>query len=141
MNSVLSLLKVGLPSLLLSLNRFQLFALFRPITGLLVLVALSPGAVHAEGVVAGCTQEAFCAALVGGGAVTFTNTCSLTLTQSVRITVDTTINAGANNVTISGPTATNAAGVRLFLVNPGVTLTLLNLTLSNGRRTNGGAIF
>jgi hypothetical protein len=44
-------------------------------------------------------------------------------------------------VTISGSIATNVAGVRLFVVNPGVTLTLLNLTISNGRRTNGGAIF
>jgi len=141
MNSVSSLLKVGVPSLLFSHNRLRLFAPARIITGLLILLGLSQETVRAEGVVTNCTTEAFRAALTGGGTVTFTNNCSLTLTQGVRIASDTTIDGGANNVTISGPSATNVAGVRLFLVNPGVTLTLLNLTLSNGRRTNGGAIF
>jgi len=135
MNSVSSLLKVGVPSLLFSHNRLRLFAPARIITGLLILLGLSQETVRAEGVVTNCTTEAFRAALTGGGTVTFTNNCSLTLTQGVRIASDTTIDGGANNVTISGPSATNVAGVRLFLVNPGVTLTLLNLTLSNGRRT------
>ena len=141
MNSVLSLLRVGCQRLLLSHSRFQLFALFRISTGLLVLLALAQRTLYAEGVVTGCTIEAFRTALTGGGTVTFTNTCTLTLTQSIVIGADTVIDAGDNSVTINGPTTTNATGVRLFRVNPGVTLTLLNLTLSNGRRTNGGAIF
>lgn len=130
-------------SLLRSLiqRRFQTPSLLRRITALVVLVALSQVTARAEGTVTDCTQAALKAAIEGGGTVTFANDCTITLTSSIPIVADTIIDAGSSSVTITASTATNAAGVRLFRITTGVSLTLINLTLSNGRSTNGGAVY
>jgi len=69
--------------------------------------------------------------------VTFGSNCSITLTAPIPISAgSTTIDAGNNTVTISGGSA-----VPLFIVTGN--LTLIGLTLANGRSTNGvgGCIF
>ena len=91
---------------------------------------------RAAGVVTNCTDQAFRSAIAGGGAINFTGTCSITLTGSVSIVANTTIDTGGNIVTLSG-----GDSVRLFTVASNINLALTGLTLSNGRSTNGGAIF
>lgn len=73
----------------------------------------------------------------GGGTLTFTCGTSITLLNGVlpAITTNTTINGGGA-ITISGNKAT-----RIFYVNPGATLTLNNVTLSDAfANADGGAI-
>ncbi|MBE7503514.1 MAG: hypothetical protein HS113_25140 [Verrucomicrobiales bacterium] len=79
-------------------------------------------------------------ALLGGGRVTFSTTNNLTfsLVAPLEILADTTLDAATNTTTI---TLSGVDRTRLFNVHPGVTLTLLNLTLANGLSTNGAAIF
>lgn len=102
------------------------------VAGLLCLLNAAPGA----GIVTDCTENAFRLALTNGGSVTFTGSCSLTLTQQIIITADTVIDTGGNSVSLSGGNSN-----RIFVVNSGVTLRLAGLTLANGRSTNGGALY
>lgn len=90
------------------------------------------------------------------GTIVLTN--SILLTNSIYIEIDPDdgseieVDAGLINeitldgtgrfITLSGPVATNAtSGVRLFLVDSGVTLSLTNINLVNGQSTNGGAVY
>src|SRR5882672_6545858 len=90
------------------------------------------------------------------GIIVLTN--SIQLTNSIYIEIDpgdgsqTEVDAGLINeitldgtgrfISISGLTTTNATnGVRLFLVDSGVTLAITNLALINGQSTNGGAVY
>lgn len=90
------------------------------------------------------------------GIIVLTN--SILLTNSIYIEIDPDdgseieVDAGLINeitldgtgrfITFSGLTATNATnGVRLFLVDSGVTLSLTNLNFINGQSTNGGAVY
>src|SRR6185369_2640046 len=85
-------------------------------------------------------------------------TNSILLTNSIYIEIDPDngseieVDAGLINeitfdgtgrfITLSGLTATNATnGVRLFLVDSGVTLSLTNINLINGQSNNGGAVY
>jgi hypothetical protein len=86
-----------------------------------------------------CSESALVDALVGGGDVTFN--CggapwAITLTSHKTIAVNTTIDGGGL-ITLGGGNA-----VRHFVVNTGATLTLNNITLSNGYSGNdfGGSI-
>ncbi len=92
--------------------------------------------IQAAGVVADCTDQAFRAALAGGGTINFTSACSITLTGTVIIASNTTILTSGNVVTLSGGDSN-----RIFTVSPGVVFNMNGLTLSNGRSTNGGAIY
>jgi hypothetical protein len=92
---------------------------------------------RAAGTVSSCTEDELRAAVAGGGLVTFSSNCSITITQPIPIAfVDTTIDAGSNTVTISG-----GGSVSLFSVTNN--LRLVGLTLANGKSTNGigGALF
>lgn len=86
--------------------------------------------VYAGGSVSTCTEEALRTALAGGGTVTFSTNCSITLTRPLSITLATTIDASNHDVTISG-------GNAVSLFNVTANLNLAGLTLSNGRSTNG----
>jgi len=100
----------------------------------LLLLGFAP-IVYAGGFVQGCSELAFRAALAGGGTVTFSNDCSITLSQQITIEQATTIDAKNHNVVISGGSA-----VRLF--NAAANLTLRGLSLVNGRSiSSGGAVF
>ena len=93
----------------------------------------------AGGVVTNCSNDAqFSSLLAGGGTVTFNcSTALIHLSSTKTISVNTTID-GEGKITLSGDNAR-----RLFVVSSGVTLTLNNITLSNGYTAsgNGGAIY
>lgn len=105
------------------------------VCGILALF-LSSGPVHAGGVVGGCTEASLRAALIGGGNVTFSGNCNLTISQQLVINqADTTIDASGYNVSIGGNNA-----VPLFDV--WTNLTLRGLSLVNGNSpTSGGALY
>src|SRR5207249_3974537 len=121
---------------------------------LLLAMALVPSrAPGADGLVTECTEEALRAAITdaleGDGVVEFACDGTITLTNTVALTnedsdtpISLTLDATGRGVTISSLTDTNAtSAVRLFSVDTNIGLTLINLTLANGRSTNGGAIY
>src|SRR5580765_6833668 len=91
---------------------------------LLFLLILPSSHLRADSTVTNCTHQALVAALAAGGTVTFTNTCSLTLANTITITNDVVIDSGGHSVTISGNNS-----FRLFTVQPGFNFTLKGLTL------------
>ena len=58
---------------------------------------------------------------------------TIILTAEIGIAADTTIDGNGQTVVISGNNA-----VRVFTVNPGVTLNLNELTIANGSAATGG---
>ena len=118
------------------LNRWQGLGLLG-----LALNGFTPGgALQAGGVVTNSSLASLYAALLGGGQVTFSPSADLAfaLVAPLEIQSDTILDASATarSVTFNG-----GSKVRLFNVNPGVTLTLLEVNLSNGQSTNGGGIY
>ena len=95
---------------------------------LALVVASAPTPAHAGGIVSVCDQAHLLAALIGGGTVTFSCSGTITLTATITIAANTTIDGSGQNVTISGNHA-----VRVFTVNPGITLSLNKLTVANPR--------
>ena len=91
---------------------------------------------HAGGAPADCTEASLRMALTGGGIVTFTNDCNITISSQIVINqADTTIDAGGHNVLIG---ASNT--VALFDVFSD--LKLYGVKLVNGLGTNtGGALY
>ena len=91
---------------------------------------------EAGGVVTNCTETALRTALIGGGAVTFDCDGVLTLSSTLVITNDTTIDATGHDLTLSEGQVVQ--WFQLLQINPGVTLVLNHLTLANGfmRGTN-----
>jgi hypothetical protein len=77
-----------------------------------------------------CTAADLQMALVGGGHVTFGCEGILTLTNTMVISANTTLDGTGRDVTIDGRNQ-----VRLFVVNPGIELVIRNLTLANGAVT------
>ena len=105
---------------------------------LLLLLTLRP--IRAAGIVTSCNEAGLDAALAGGGLVTFScgpNPVTITATSQKTLAQDTTLDGG-NLVAISGGGIT-----RTFYVMAGVTLTLINLTLSDGNAgaDSGGAVY
>jgi hypothetical protein len=107
------------------------------ITILVLLAAgLLPSPAHAGGVVAVCDEAHLLAALAGGGTVTFACSGTITLSNTITIAADTTIDGSGQEITISGNDA-----VRVFTVNAGATLNLNKLTVAHGSSpydTGGG---
>ena len=83
-----------------------------------------------------CTEAALRAALDSATTVDFACDGTITLARSIAILGDTVLDGGGHHVTISG-----ADTVRVFSVSTNVTLTAINLTIDNGRSTNGAGIF
>jgi hypothetical protein len=83
--------------------------------------------VHAVPTVNPCTEASLDAALAVGGRITFACDGTLVLRSTRIITVDTILDAGNRQVTLSGGQSN-----RLFIIEPGVTLTLRGLTLTGG---------
>src|SRR5512140_3404358 len=97
-----------------------------------VLMAASLEPVQGGGVVSDCTEAALRTALSGGGLVTFSEDCSITLTEPLVVSSgSTTIDASGHAVTLSG-------GGSVWHFTVGANLTLLGLTLTGGYSTNGG---
>ncbi len=97
---------------------------------------LSPARVFAAGSVTVMDEAHLRAALVGGGTVTFAADGTIALANSLSILSTTTLDGTGHAVTLSGNNA-----VRVLTVNNPITLSLLNLTVSNGLAAgaNGGA--
>jgi hypothetical protein len=94
------------------------------------------GAFESESVViATCAESDLSKALAGGGRVTFACDGTITLTNTLTIDHDTTLDGSGRNVVLSGGNA-----VRVFQVNPGVRLTLINLTIANGRHAGSNGV-
>jgi fibronectin-binding autotransporter adhesin len=81
-------------------------------------------------VITNCDQVSFLALIEGGETVSWNCDGTIVLTNTVTIAQDTTLDATGHAVTLSGNNS-----VRLFNVRPGVSLTLIHLTLANGRAT------
>jgi hypothetical protein len=108
------------------------------ILGVIVLLAVAAPAAPAQagGVVTVCDEAHLLTALAGGGTVTFACSATITLTAEIVIAADTAIDGSGQEVTISGNNA-----VRVFTVNPGVTLILIELTVTEGNASIGGGVF
>jgi predicted outer membrane repeat protein len=102
----------------------------------LLAVYLLPSPAHAGGVVTVCDEAHLLAAVDGGGAVTFACSGTITLSDTMTIGDDTTIDGSGQDITISGNQA-----VRVFTVDVGVTLHLISLTVAGGNAENGGGVF
>src|SRR5438128_2405266 len=98
--------------------------------------SLLPHGAFAGGVVASCTEGDLNAALANGGTVTFACDGTITLTSTKIVTTNTTVDASGHRITISGGNA-----VRVFTVNSNASLTLLNLSIANGKNASGGGLF
>jgi hypothetical protein len=109
----------------------------RHLITILVLLAggLLPSPAHAGGVVTVCDEAHLLAALAGGGTVTFACSGVITLSNTITIAADATIDGTGHVVIISGNNA-----VRVFTVNAGATLNLSGLTIANGRADAGGGV-
>src|SRR5258708_22365660 len=92
--------------------------------------------VRADGVVADCSETSLLDALTGGGLVTFTQDCFITITAPIEISASTTIDAQGYSVTISGGSL-----VHVFTVDASTSLTLVGLTISDGQATNGAGLY
>jgi hypothetical protein len=101
----------------------------------IVLVASSSITALAGGVVSTCDEASLRAALAGGGTVTFACDGTITLANTLAITNGTVIDASGHGITISGGNA-----VRLLTVDPGVNLSLIQLTLANGRHKGADGV-
>jgi hypothetical protein len=137
--------------------------------GLIATLSL-PCTLLAQSVVTECTHAELATRiaeardLAGDGLVTFdcdgvivlTNTIVLpfslieietdgygeSITNETELLSMLTLDGTGRFITISGPTVTNITnGVRLFLVDSGVTLAVTNINFANGLATNGAAIF
>jgi hypothetical protein len=109
---------------------------FHSVRWSLALTALGLTMAHASAdtVVAECSEAALDAALSAGGRIVLQCTGTITHRTTKVITTDTLLEAANGQVTLSGG-GTN----RLFTINPGVTLSLrgLNLTQGNHQGANG----
>ena len=107
-----------------------------PILLLAIVVSLGTSA-FAAGVVSTCDEASLNTALAGGGAVTFTCSGTITVTTTKTIAINTTIDGTGENVIISGGNS-----VRIFVVDPGITLNLIRIVFQEGfaNNLNGGAI-
>src|SRR5882672_12014680 len=111
------------------------------LAALLVALAMAYAPVaRAAGVVSSCDEASLLSAISGGGTVTFACSGTITLTATITIFADTTIDGTGQNVTISGGNA-----VQVFSVPSGVQLNLNKLTITQGLLAygigDGGGIF
>ena len=100
----------------------------RAVVGLFALLFLLPVVGRGGGVVVNCTEADLRAAMAGGGTVTFAGDGTITLTNTLTIAENAVLDATGHQVTLNGNNA-----VRVFSVNASATLTLINLTIANGR--------
>lgn len=75
-------------------------------------------------------------AIERGGTITFAYDGVVSVSNQFDLTTDAVIDASGRSITFDGNGAT-----RLFAIHSGVTLALTNVLLTNGRSTNGGAIY
>jgi hypothetical protein len=106
------------------------------LAALLTAMALAAPSVHADGQVNDTQFDSLLAAIATGGQVTFLSTGTMVFPNPITISQDTILDASSVSYTLSGGNTG-----RLFKVNAGASLTLINLSLANGQADNGGAIW
>jgi hypothetical protein len=89
----------------------------------------------AGGVITNCSEASLRAALAGGGVVNFGCDGVIVLSAPISITADTVLDGGERHITISGNHA-----VGLFQVLTNISFGVANVTLANGRSTNGAGL-
>ena len=99
----------------------------------LLLLAIVQAVGQPSATVSECPEAALRSALAQGGAVSFACDGTLLLSNTVAITLDTVLDAGARHIVISGGNA-----VPVFYVSSNVIFGVANLTIANGLSTNGG---
>jgi hypothetical protein len=106
-----------------------------PVSHLIVFLGCVSGLSAATVTV--CNEAGLRSALAGGGTVVFACDGTIPLSNTLTIARNTVLDGNGHSVTISGNNA-----VRVFLVNTGVSFTLQNLTVANGRvvGTNGAVV-
>ena len=102
---------------------------------LLSVLLLAPALAEKESAVAGgivtnCTETALYTAMIGGGHVLLSCDSTITLSQTIVVAKDMTLDGTGHSAGLAG--SAFAASGRLFQVRPGVRLTVRNLTLSGG---------
>jgi hypothetical protein len=93
----------------------------------LIFSALGVTPAHATGIVSYCDETSLLGAISGGGTITFRCSGTITLTGTIHILQDITLDGAGQNVTISGGNA-----VSVFYIPIGNGLTLKNITVANG---------
>jgi hypothetical protein len=115
----------------------QVSLIFRIVVVSLIFTTLAPILpARADAVVGNpCGETELLAAIAAGGTITFSCDGIIAVSPAIRISTSITIDAKGHNIVLDG------GGLnRIFIVDPGVTLTLVNLTLQNGSFGTGGAI-
>jgi hypothetical protein len=102
------------------------------ITMVAAVASLSGNIARAGGTVTSCTESSLRAAMAGGGTVTFACDGTIAVANTLTIALDTVLDASGHQVSISGGNA-----LPVVRVNPNVAVSLINLTICNGKTPNG----
>jgi hypothetical protein len=102
----------------------------------LIVLLICPLGVRAGGVVTECTEAALREAMAGGGTVTFACDGTILLGDTLTNDVNITFDGAGHQVILNGSNT-----VRVFYVQPGVTASLMNLTIANGGAGQGAGLF
>jgi hypothetical protein len=100
------------------------------------IAALSWAAPAPAATVNVCDEAGLRAALAGGGTVNFACDGTITLSNPIPVYTNAILDATGHHVILSGNDA-----VRVFAVEPGADLKLINLTISTGLSTQGGGLY
>jgi hypothetical protein len=87
------------------------------------------------GIVTNCSEADLRAAMAGGGTVKFACDGTITLSNTITCSFDTSLDGTGHQVTISGNNK-----LQVFYVNSNVTLSVLNLTIANGQASSGAGL-
>ncbi|HEU0011173.1 MAG TPA: Calx-beta domain-containing protein, partial [Verrucomicrobiae bacterium] len=106
------------------------------LAGLALTSLLIPQPTPASGVVTNCADADLRAALAGGGTVTFACDGTITLTNTLTIATNTTLDASGRQIVLSG-----GGAVRVFTIaSASVELVLMGVTVADGFSGAGGAV-
>ena len=104
-------------------------------SALAFLVSGAVNPVEAATILSDCSEASLRTAIAQGGKVVLACDGTITLTEALAITVDTLLDATGHQFVLSG-----GHDVRVFDISTNVELSLVNLSVVEGRSTNGGAI-
>jgi hypothetical protein len=110
------------------------------LTGLTLLgiSLVFPRPVQASGTITNCTEADLHLALRGGGFVILACDSTITLSSTLVISKETVLDGTGHTPTLTSGQFTNSGPI--FVVQPGASLMLRNLTVSNGRLVGTNAI-
>lgn len=102
---------------------------------LITSIALAGATVVQAGTLANCDETSLRTAISQGGTISIECDGVVSLTGTLVITNEVTLDGTGHHATISGGNSN-----RVFEVLPGASLTLVNIAVAHGRSTNGGGI-